>query len=260
MNERSSACTGRGLHVSDLTVRYGGLTAVDGVNLVAPVGEITGLIGPNGAGKTTTFNACSGFTTARQGRVLLHGHDVTHRSPAVHAQYGMGRTFQIMELFDSLTVAQNVGLGLEAKLAAGLPWRQLVSTRNSDRLVREATRRSLALCGIEQVADRRPGDLSTGQRRLVELARAVAGDFSMLLLDEPSSGLDVAETQQFGTVLRGIVAGGTTGILLVEHDMSLALGISDYCYVLDFGHLIFEGTPQQIAASEVVRSAYLGAA
>lgn len=249
-----------GLRLVDLQVCFGGLVAVAASNLAAPVGQITALIGPNGAGKTTTFNACSGLRRPTSGRVFLDGHDVTRSSPSARARKGLGRTFQLMELYDSLDVGQNVGLGREAAFAGANPLGHLVASRAQRVLVEERVAHALALCGIEALAKRSPGELSTGQRRLVELARAVAGEFRLLLLDEPSSGLDPTETEAFGLVLRALVDGGQTGILLVEHDMSLVMRISDYCYVLDFGKLIFEGTPEEIAASAVVRAAYLGSA
>jgi ABC-type branched-subunit amino acid transport system ATPase component len=170
----------------------------------------------------------------------------------------LGRTFQLMELFDSLTVADNVGLGRESALAGTRPLRHIVSTRREDKIIGEAAERAMELCGIAHLARRHPGDLSTGQRRLVELARCVAGDFSLMLLDEPSSGLDPHETEQFGDVLCSLVADGTTGILIVEHDMALVMKITDYLYVLDFGQLIFEGTPAEVGQSPKVRAAYLG--
>jgi ABC-type branched-subunit amino acid transport system ATPase component len=247
-----------GLRLVDLQVRFGGLVAVAASNLGAPVGQITALIGPNGAGKTTTFNACSGLRRPTSGQVFLDGQDVSRSSPSARARKGLGRTFQLMELYDSLDVRQNVALGREAALAGANPLRHVIASRAQRALVTERVEHALALCGIEGLADRSPGELSTGQRRLVELARAVAGDFRLLLLDEPSSGLDPTETEEFGLVLRSLVDTGRTGILLVEHDMSLVMKISDYCYVLDFGTLIFEGTPAEIAASAIVRAAYLG--
>jgi ABC-type branched-subunit amino acid transport system ATPase component len=249
-----------GLRLVDLQVCFGGLVAVAASNLAAPVGQITALIGPNGAGKTTTFNACSGLRRPTSGQVFLDGQDVTRSSPSARARRGLGRTFQLMELYDSLDVRHNVALGCEAAFAGTNPLRHIVASRAQRALVEERVEHALALCGIEALADRNPAELSTGQRRLVELARAVAGDFRLLLLDEPSSGLDPTETEDFGQVLRTVVDTGRTGILLVEHDMSLVMSMSDYCYVLDFGTLIFEGTPEQIAASPVVRAAYLGSA
>jgi ABC-type branched-subunit amino acid transport system ATPase component len=176
-----------GLVAQNLTVRYGGLTAVSGQSLNAPTRRITGLIGPNGAGKTTTFNAISGVVRPAEGSVHLFGEDITRLPPQTRALRGLGRTFQRMELFENLSVRENVAMGSEAALAA-----------------------------------RRPADLSTGQRRLVELARVAAGEFR------------------------------------VEHDMALVMSTCGYIYVLDFGKPIFEGTPREVQSSPLVRSAYLG--
>lgn len=248
-----------GLSVQGLSVRYGGLHAVEDVSLDAPVGRITGLIGPNGAGKTTTFNACTGLVRPSAGGVALAGEDITRLAPQARARRGLGRTFQRMELFDSLTVAENVALGREAGLAGRAPLKHLFATRSERQQVDDLAREALHRCGIEDVASRRTADLSTGHRRLVELARAIAGGFSMLLLDEPSSGLDKDETERFGEILRELVADGDHGILLVEHDMALVMSTCSYLYVLDFGKLLFEGTPEAVADSDVVRAAYLGA-
>jgi ABC-type branched-subunit amino acid transport system ATPase component len=220
--------------------------------------RITGLIGPNGAGKTTTFNACTGLARPSAGRIRLLGKDVTGLAPQKRAQRGLGRTFQRMELFDSLTVQDNVRLGREARLAGVQPLRQLYARRREAAEVRSAADDALELCGLTQLAGHTAGDLSTGQRRLVELARCVAGDFRVMLLDEPSSGLDHDETARFGEILTALVRVRELGILIVEHDMSLVLTVCDYLHVLDFGELIFEGTPEEAGDSEIVRAAYLG--
>jgi ABC-type branched-subunit amino acid transport system ATPase component len=250
--------TEKGLSIDEVMVRFGGHVAVNRITLSAPMGRITGLIGPNGAGKTTTFNACTGLLRPNSGTVRLFGEDVTHRSPQHRAQLGMGRTFQRMELFDSLSVRENVALGREAGMAGSKPFRHLRSFGTESATVTAATSAALAQCGIEHLARRRPADLSTGQRRLVELARVMAGDFRVLLLDEPSSGLDKTETVAFGEILRGLVEQRGLGILIVEHDMSLVMRVCDYLHVLDFGQPIFQGTPAEVAASDLVRSAYLG--
>jgi ABC-type branched-subunit amino acid transport system ATPase component len=250
--------TAPGLAVTDVVVRYSGHVAVNKISLTAPLGQITGLIGPNGAGKTTTFNACTGLVRPTSGRIELFGHDVTRRSAQHRAQLGMGRTFQQMELFDSLSVRENVALGREAGMAGSQPFRHLRSSRASRVVVADATRSAMQVCGISDLAARRPADLSTGQRRLVELARVIAGDFKILLLDEPSSGLDKLETAEFGKILRNLVTSHGIGILIVEHDMSLVMSICDYIHVLDFGQPIFQGTAAEVGASDVVRAAYLG--
>jgi ABC-type branched-subunit amino acid transport system ATPase component/branched-subunit amino acid ABC-type transport system permease component len=246
------------LNVRDLVVRFGGLRAVDGVTLSAPTGRVTGLIGPNGAGKTTTFNACSGLVTAAEGTIDVDGQDLTRRSPAFRARRGIGRTFQKMELFESLSVRENVAMGVEASLAGFNPLTHVISRRTASRRVDGQTTEALDLCGLAELAHRPVSALSTGQRRSVELARCLAGNFKILLLDEPSSGLDRQETQRFGEILRSVVDQRGIGILLVEHDMSLVLDTCAYIYVLDFGRLMFEGTPAEVIDSPIVRAAYLG--
>ena len=247
-----------GLDVSGLTVRYGQATAVRDVSLRAPMGGITGLVGPNGAGKTTIFNACCGLLRPSEGRVVLHGRDVTRSSPSARARRGLGRTFQKAQLFDSLTVAENVALGREAALAGANPLRQLAASRPQDRQVDAAVTGALAAVGMAHLAGAQAGLLSTGQKRLVELARVLAGGFDVILLDEPSSGLDATESRQFGDILQRVVAERGVAVLLVEHDMELVMRICRHVYVLDFGLLIFEGTAQQMTSNSTVRTAYLG--
>jgi ABC-type branched-subunit amino acid transport system ATPase component len=247
-----------GLEVHELTVRFGGLVAVKGLTLSAPPGRITGLIGPNGAGKTTSFNACSGLVRPASGTIAFHGSDITHLGPPGRARRGLGRTFQIMELGESLTLAANVALGCEAAMAGARPLQQLVASRSERQTIEAATQSAMDLCGIAHLAHMQAGALSTGERRLVELARCLAGDFELLLLDEPSSGLDHSETVAFGDVLQRVVAERGTGILLVEHDMSLVMRVCAYIYVLDFGQLIFEGDSAAVSSSRVVQAAYLG--
>ncbi len=246
------------LQVRGLTVRFGGLTAVSSLTLDAVTGRVTGLIGPNGAGKTTTFNVCSGLLRPSSGTVELNGQDVSRLGPSARARLGLGRTFQTPDLFMSLTVGENVALGKEGRLAGAGVASQLLRRPGESALIEDATAEALALCGIEALADRSVSSLTTGQHRAVELARCLAGGYTLLLLDEPSAGLDRAETARFGEVLRSTVAARGVGILLVEHDMSLVMEICDDITVLNFGTVIFRGTPAEVQASATVRSAYLG--
>jgi ABC-type branched-subunit amino acid transport system ATPase component/branched-subunit amino acid ABC-type transport system permease component len=247
-----------GLQVEGLEVRFGGLVAVDKVTIDAPQGRVTGLIGPNGAGKTTTFNACTGLLKPSAGTVSIAGANVSRRGPDARARKGLGRTFQKMELFDSLTVRENVEAGAEGSLAGVNPLAHVFARPGQRASVRAGAQRAMELCDLAELADTPAASLSTGQRRLVELARCIAGPFGLLLLDEPSSGLDGAETARFGEILKRVVAERGVGILLVEHDMSLVLDICEQIYVLDFGEMIFHGTPGEIIASPIVRAAYLG--
>jgi ABC-type branched-subunit amino acid transport system ATPase component/branched-subunit amino acid ABC-type transport system permease component len=247
-----------GLELDSVVVRFGGVTAVDHVSLVAPLGRLTGLIGPNGAGKSTIFNACSGLIRPASGRVVLGGHDVTGMATPARARMGLGRTFQTPPLFDSLSVYDNVAMGTESFLVGGSPGRQIVGSRSLNRSVRAASEEALELTGITNLRDTQAGILTVGQRRLVELARCVGPPFSVLLLDEPSSGLDARETERFGEVLLGLVRDRGVAILLVEHDMQLVRDVCEHVYVVDFGRLIFEGQAAELVRNEVVRSAYLG--
>jgi ABC-type branched-subunit amino acid transport system ATPase component len=247
------------LVVSGLTVRFGGLVAVNSVSLQAPSGRITGLIGPNGAGKTTTFNVCSGLQVPSAGTVELNGRSVERMSAASRARHGVGRTFQQVQLFDGMTVRENVMLGAEAHHANFNPLGHVVSTATQRDEILYATEAAMEISRLTSLGQRQAGTLSTGQRRLVELARCLAGSHQILLLDEPSSGLDRVETRDFGLLIRALVAEHGVGILLVEHDMSLVTKICDYIYVMDFGNLIFEGTPKEVVSSPVVQAAYLGA-
>ena len=249
---------GEALQLEGISVRFGRVVAVDHLGLRARFGQVTGLIGPNGAGKTSTFNVCSGLLRPTTGRVLYNGRDITHRSPAARARLGIGRTFQQPELWDGLTVQENVALGCEAPLAGRSYLAQVWAPARERQRVQAAAAEAMALTGVTRLGGLRAGDLSTGQRRLVELARALAGPFDMLLLDEPSSGLDREETVQFAAVLRRVVAERGAGIVLVEHDVGLVMAVCQYVYVMDFGQKIFEGPPSAVASSDLVRAAYLG--
>jgi ABC-type branched-subunit amino acid transport system ATPase component/branched-subunit amino acid ABC-type transport system permease component len=255
---RPRADAGAGLEVDGISVAFGGLRAVDNLSLTAPLGRVTGLIGPNGAGKTTTFNVVSGINRNAGGSVRFNGADVSRLSTAQRGRLGIGRTFQRTDLADALTVFENVSLGVEAAQAGRRVVRQLVAPRHERAQCVAATHEALAMCGIAHLAETQVGSLSTGERRLVELARCLAGSFDLLLLDEPSSGLDQAETERFGAILRSVVESRGCGLLLVEHDMSLVLTVCDHIYVLDFGRLLFNGTPAEVSSSELVRVAYLG--
>jgi ABC-type branched-subunit amino acid transport system ATPase component/branched-subunit amino acid ABC-type transport system permease component len=252
------AADGSGLEVGALTVSFGGLRAIDSASFEAPIGRITGLIGPNGAGKTTAFNAISGINRNISGAIVFDGKNILGEAPPSRGRMGLGRTFQKVELGDSLTVFDNVQLGAECGQAGSRVVGQMVAPSRERLSSLAAAHDAMSLCGISHLAGIQAGALSTGQRRLVELARCLAGRFDLLLLDEPSSGLDHDETERFGEILQHVVAERGCGILLVEHDMSLVMKICAYIYVLDFGHMIFEGTPGEVARSDIVRAAYLG--
>lgn len=251
--------SGKGsLTLTGLRVQFGGVVAVRDIDLTAPAGRVTGLIGPNGAGKTSTFNACSGLVKPRRGKVFLDGRDVSGLGPSRRARAGLGRTFQRMQLFDSLSVYDNVALGAEAARAGANPFTHVIGRPAQRRAAASRTVDAIRLCGLAEVSDVPVSLLSTGQRRLVDLARCLAGEFTILLLDEPSSGLDSAETRRFAEILTRVVDERGVGVLLVEHDLSLVLEVCRHIYVLDFGEMIFNGTSAEVVASPVVQAAYLG--
>jgi branched-chain amino acid transport system ATP-binding protein len=235
------------LDMSGISVRFGGLQALDDVSFGVEAGAVTGLIGPNGAGKTTLFNVVTGLQPPNSGRVVIDDTDITNAKPHQRARLGIGRTFQRLETFGSLSVRDNVLVAAEM--------RRRWSRERFD--VHELVDSTISRIGLDGVADQRVDRLPTGVARLVEVARALAAKPRVLLLDEPSSGLNESETQEVGTLLRELASSGL-GVLLVEHDMSFVMGACDHIHVLDFGRLIAEGAPDAIQADPVVRAAYLG--
>jgi branched-chain amino acid transport system ATP-binding protein len=236
------------LAVNDISVRFGGLQALNAVSLDVAAGEIHGLIGPNGAGKTTLFNVITGLQRPTHGRVHLGGADVTRAKPHMRARLGLGRTFQRLELFGSMSARENVQMAAEVQ-------RRL---RPSGRSPAEEAEFQLARVGILHVADEPTDSLPTGLARLVELARALATSPAVLLLDEPSSGLNADETHGLGEVLAQLASEGM-GVLLVEHDMALVMAICARVDVLDNGEVIARGDPASVRANSKVQEAYLGA-
>lgn len=235
------------LQVSDVSMRFGGVLALDGVELAVEPGQVTGLIGPNGAGKTTLFNVICGLQPPTTGSVRLGNEDVTALRPFDRARRGVGRTFQRLEIFGSMTAYENVRVGAEIRQQWDRSW------PDPDEKAAEVMER----VGLWPVADERADSLPTGHARLVELGRALAAGPSVLLLDEPSSGLSEDESDDLGRLLREL-AGDGLAILLVEHDVDLVMGVCDRIHVLDFGQILAVGTPAEIRASEAVQQAYLG--
>jgi branched-chain amino acid transport system ATP-binding protein len=239
------------LQVDDVVVQFGGVTAVNHASFEVFPGSVTGLIGPNGAGKTTCFNVITGLQSPTSGKVLLDGHDVTRMPVHRRARRGIGRTFQRLEAFGSLTVEGNVRTALDIHDGIRGLLRSVDGT--ADRVVEELLER----VGIAAYAEERADSVPTGVARLLELARALACDPRLLLLDEPSSGLDEQETEDFGLLLSELASEGRT-VLMVEHDMDLVMNVCDTIHVLDFGTIIAQGTPAEIRNDPVVQRAYLG--
>ena len=235
------------LEVVGVTVRFGGLVAVDQVALTASAGTVTGLIGPNGAGKTTLFNVITGLQAPTAGLVLVDGADITRAPAPSRARLGVARTFQRLEVFGSMTVFDNVLTAAELRRT----W------ADDDTPPREVARAALRRTGVLAYADAMADAVPTGIARLVELARALALQPRLLLLDEPSSGLSPSETDAFAALLTELAAEGT-GVLLVEHDVDLVMSVCSTVHVLDFGRLLSVGTPAEVQADPLVQQAYLG--
>ncbi|MEZ5309123.1 MAG: ABC transporter ATP-binding protein [Microthrixaceae bacterium] len=248
-----------GLEVQSLSVRFGGHLAVSDVSLEIPRGQITGLIGPNGAGKTTTFNAICGVVSLSSGRVLLDGVDISKLKTFKRSRKGIGRTFQRLEVFGSLTVRENIQVGLEIRRSWSRRKPDLIQYLAEDQSISPADEVDLILDRLDLtgLADLSVSSLPTGHARLVELGRALAARPSVLLLDEPASGLDDSETDDFGDLLISL-AGNGLGILLVEHDVALVMRICQSLAVLDFGNIIAKGAPEEVRSNQAVLAAYLG--
>ena len=235
------------LTCQEVAVNFGGLRALDDVTLEVPAGQITGLIGPNGAGKTTLFNAVCGLQPVHGGRIALAGEDITNERPHKRARAGIARTFQRLETFGTLDVRDNVLVA--AEMRKGWSREKFKPGELTDELVERV--------GLTAVAEQRVDQLPTGTQRLVEGARALATKPRVLLLDEPSAGLNEAETKALSVLLRELAA-TDLAILLVEHDMGLVMSTSDGIHVLDFGQIIATGSPEEVQADPIVRAAYLG--
>jgi branched-chain amino acid transport system ATP-binding protein len=244
-----------------VTVRFGGLVAVRDVSLALPPATIVGLVGPNGAGKSTLFGVLSGLLRPTSGRVLLDDEDITDTRPQVRAARGLARTFQHPELFVGMTVRDHLVIAHRAKHSKGRVLSDVFTMGSLRRAPKEETESVdglIELLGLTAIADRSAIGLPLGVARLVELGRALAASPRVLLLDEPSSGLDSAETQRFEAVLRRVVAERDISVLLVEHDVELVMRLCSTVHVLDFGALLASGPPQEVRANPAVRAAYLG--
>ncbi len=247
------------LNVGRVSKSFGGVAALTDVSFAIARGSVTGLIGPNGAGKTTLFNLITGIFPVDQGTIHLNGLLINRKKVYELVVLGIARTFQNVELFESMTVLENVLVGQHTKTRCGM-WGSILRPPGVAREERRSRKKALEyldFVGLADHADKRSGDLPFGWQRLLEVARAMASKPELLLLDEPAAGLNMVETRKLGGLIRKIRESGVT-ILLVEHDMSLTMDISDTIVVLDQGKKIAEGPPRQIQENEAVMAAYLG--
>ena len=245
------------LEVKNLTKRFGSLVAVRDISMTVEKGEVRAVIGPNGAGKTTFFNLVSGFFAPSSGSILFEGRDIAGVPANQRVGLGMARTFQITEIFPELTVLENVRIA--AEVAAGYrlrPWLNRAERAELNRRVEEM----LALANLSGKADRLVGELAHGDQRAAEIAMALALKPRLLLLDEPTAGMGDQETYDITRLIRRLHKDGSLTIVLIEHDMRVVFHLADRITVLDHGGFLAEGTPQEIAANEVVQTAYLGKA
>jgi branched-chain amino acid transport system ATP-binding protein len=240
-------------------MRYGGTQALTQVSFSVDYGQIVGIIGPNGAGKTTLLNAMNGYLMPVEGKVVFQGSDVTFKRPHEMARLGIGRTFQLVNLFKGMTILENVMVGCHLKGKAGIFESGLRSkrSRNEEQTIFDAAVKSLKTLDLMDRAYEIVDNLSFGEQRTVELARALAMKPDLLFLDEPAAGLNTAEAGRLAATLRRIRDTGIT-IVLVEHNMPLVMSVSDMVCVLDFGKLIACGTPAYVCSREEVIKAYLG--
>lgn len=247
------------LKTDKVTIRFGGLVAVNQVSVHIRKGQITGLIGPNGAGKTTFFNCISGVYTPSEGSVIFDGKHIEGKRGFQINEAGISRTYQIINLFRNMTVLENVMVGMHSRLKSGF-FKNLIhsaSMRREEEAARQKAYDLLEFVGLKDKAMNKAGALSYGEQRLLEIVRGLASDPKLLLLDEPAAGMNTAEKEDLHRLMNKIIDRGVT-ILVIEHDMKLVMGVCDYLYVLEHGTLLGEGTPEEVQNNPAVIEAYLG--
>ena len=247
------------LDVSNLTMKFGGLTALDDISFTIQRGEILGLIGPNGAGKTTCFNAITGVYAATSGQILFEGKSLEGAKKYQITKRGIARTFQSIRLFKTMTALENVLVGADASSRTGIisAVLRLPHMRREERAAHDRAMELLRFMGLERKADELAANLSYGDQRRLEIARAMATGPTLLCLDEPAAGFNPAEKQKLMELIRKVRDQGYT-VLLIEHDMKLVMGVTDRIVVLEFGRKIAEGVPAEIRDNPAVIAAYLG--